>query len=350
MIDLTSSTSDPLRTEITDHTATATTIDLTDGPLTNSRSSLDSQVVKEVGSAQVEEEHHILDGSVKFSGVGETNGRKEDHSKEEENCELSQLQLENGNHNPVISVSNGNTIESANGKHEHTGYDHTNGNNVLIKCECVDMIREDERKRVEQSAVLKNEASTIMECDPGSENLDSVNDLIFLPSVKREGDRGKMEQVMNGKDATHLKESVASSGLKKTEMPTVVTSPNNPTASTASSSSSSAPASASSSSSTGLGGGFGKGSGAGLGEGNGDGSIASKSNSEAFRKAEVKRKTNEAATESKKIHDRQRAFLTEGLTPEGEEMDISTLSRIASMAAVYLYLTGYFYFILHTIA
>lgn len=366
MIDLTSSTTDPIRTEITDHraTATAATIDLTDAPLTGPKTSLKSQVVNEVAGAQVDGKHYSIDGSAKCSGVGEMNGRKEDHLKEEENSELLQLQLEgedraeNGNHNPVISVSNGNTIESRYGTHEHTGYDHMNGDNVLIKSECVDMIREDDRKGVEdggQSAVLKNEASTIMECDPGSDNLDPVSDLILLPSVKREGDRSKMEQVINGSSATQLKESVASSDLEKTETPTVMTSTSNPIATTGSSSSSSSSASASSSStssSAGPGGGTGSGNrvGSGAGEWNGDGSIASKSNSEAFRRAEAKRKTTEAAMESTKMHNRQRAFLTEGLTPEGEEMDISTLSRIASMAAVYLYLTGYLQFILHTIA
>ena len=360
MIDLTSSTIDPMRTAITDHSATVATIDLTDGPITGSESSYNSQVVSEVASAQVEEKHHNINGSVECSGSGEMKGGKEDHLNEEGNGELFQPQpqlqggdrADNGNHNPVNSASNGNAIMSANGNTQgHVEQDHMNGNEVFIKSDCVDIIREDDRKGVEdggQSAVLKNEASTIMECDPGSENLDPVNDLIFLP--KREGDRSKVEHSMNGTDAAHLKESVALSGLKKTEIPTVMTSTSNSIVSTASPSSSSvsASASASSSSSTGLGGLSGPGTGAG------DGSIASKFHLEAHRRAETKRKTNEAQLDSKKMHDRQRAFLTEGLTPDGEEMDISTLSRIASMAAVYLHLTGggfySFYITLHDTA
>lgn len=344
MIDLTSSTTEPTHTENTDHTATVATIDLTDGPLTGPKSSSNSQVVAEVASAQVEEKLHNIDGSVQCTGLGKMKGGKEDHLKEEGNGELLQLQLqgqgedraENGNHNAVISVSNGNAIMSANGNTPgHVEHDHMNGNEVLIKSECVDMILEDDRKGDEdggQNALLKKEASTIMECDPGSENLDPVNDFIFLPQIKREGDRSKVEHSMNGTDTTQPKESVALSGLKKTETTTVMTFTSNPIVSTASSSS----CSASASSSTGLGGLSGTGAGAGAG----DGSIASKFHLEAQRRAEAKRKTNEAQLDSKKMHDRQRAFLTEGLTPDGEEMDISTLSRIASMAAVYLHLTG----------
>lgn len=59
-----------------------------------------------------------------------------------------------------------------------------------------------------------------------------------------------------------------------------------------------------------------------------------------MRRAEAKKRAMGMIVEAHHRYRRQRSCLMRGLGPDGREMDISSLSRVASMAAVYLHLTG----------
>jgi hypothetical protein len=60
----------------------------------------------------------------------------------------------------------------------------------------------------------------------------------------------------------------------------------------------------------------------------------------SMKRAETKRKAQSMITDAHHRFLRERSNMRRGLGPDGREMDISSLSRVASMAAVYLHLTG----------
>ena len=333
---MTSSTAPSVLTEITDHKATVRV------PAVGSQDgSLDSQAAKEGVSAQKEEKRHSIGGKVECSGIGgesdketviEVVGSNEQHPL--------QVQVEDKNHNRVNSINNRNGVENGNGNgHEHE-HEHVNGSEMAIKSESLQGIGiKDERRGVEDepsSAASNNGASSTMESDPESVALDPVDDFIFLPYVgKREGDniKDKVEESKGGHTATCLTGINSTNELKKS-----TTAATNPTTFPSSSSS---PSSSSFSSSSYTIPGGGGGIVNGDKEGNGEGGTLSKNQLDAnYRKAEIKRKAAQAVIDAKRLQDRHKAYLTEGLSPEGKEMDISALSRVASMAAVYLHLTG----------
>ena len=60
----------------------------------------------------------------------------------------------------------------------------------------------------------------------------------------------------------------------------------------------------------------------------------------AMKRAETKRKAQSQISDAHYRYVRGRSNMKRGLREDGREMDISALSRVASMAAVYLHLTG----------